>query len=163
VSGTSGAAPVWAAVMNHLHARERSIAPAAPTGLVRTATRFGSHLEAARSEWFLAGTEQGLIAVDASSAPERAARITEPAAGTIVALDPDIPPARQRLRLQAQGRDVHWRIDGKLLARGPQAHWLPWPGRHAVQLVDAKGVVLDEIRIEVRGAGVRTAAAPRPG
>jgi penicillin-binding protein 1C len=163
VSGTSGAAPVWAAVMNHLHARERSVAPPAPPGLVQTATRFGGQLEAARSEWYLAGTEQALVAADASATPDRAARITEPAPGTIVALDPDIPPARQRLRLQAQGRDLHWRIDGKPFARGPQAHWLPWPGRHAVQLVDAKGTVLDEVRIEVRGAGVRTGTARRPG
>ncbi|MGQ2978988.1 MAG: hypothetical protein ACT6Q9_04750, partial [Polaromonas sp.] len=44
-------------------------------------------------------------------------------------------------------------------AQGPAAQWLPWPGRHVVQLVDASGRVADEIRLEVRGAGVRQAEA----
>ena len=47
-----------------------------------------------------------------------------------------------------------WRMDGKPLGRGAQVAWLPWPGRHVVQLTDARGRVLDELRIEVRGAGV---------
>ena len=33
--------------------------------------------------------------------------------------------------------------------------WLPWPGRHQVELVNASGEVLDSIRLEVRGAGVK--------
>ena len=56
-----------------------------------------------------------------------------------------------------------WLMDGKRFARGPQAQWLPWPGRHVVRLVNAAGLALDEVRIEVRGAGVKTAAAARPG
>jgi len=31
---------------------------------------------------------------------------------------------------------------------------MPWPGRHVVQITDAQGKVLDEVRLEVRGAGV---------
>jgi penicillin-binding protein 1C len=45
-------------------------------------------------------------------------------------------------------------MDGKPLDRGAQVAWLPWPGHHVVQLTDARGRVLDELRIEVRGAGV---------
>jgi penicillin-binding protein 1C len=45
-------------------------------------------------------------------------------------------------------------MDGKVFAKGASAQWLPWPGRHVVQIVDAKGQVQDEIRLEVRGAGV---------
>jgi penicillin-binding protein 1C len=48
-------------------------------------------------------------------------------------------------------------MDGKPLGRGGQIAWLPWPGRHRVQLVDAGGQVVHEIGIEVRGAGVRDA------
>ena len=81
-------------------------------------------------------------------------RIMAPTSGTIIALDPDIPPLRQRLTLVAEGRDTHWLMDGKPLARGPQAQWLPWPGRHLIQLADTRGTVLDEVRIEVRGAAV---------
>lgn len=86
-----------------------------------------------------------------------AARITAPAPGTIIALDPDIPPARQRLQFTATGSGLLWRMDGKPLGRGARVAWLPWPGRHVVQITDATGRVLDEIRIEVRGAGVAAA------
>jgi len=39
---------------------------------------------------------------------------------------------------------------------GPSCRWQPWPRRHRVTLVDAGDQTLDEIRLEVRGAGVRT-------
>ena len=89
------------------------------------------------------------------------ARITAPTSGTIIALDPDIPPKNQRLSLLAQGHNLRWRMDGKVFAKGPSAQWLPWPGKHVVQITDARGRVLDEVRIEVRGAGVRSAQAAR--
>ncbi|MEO8857138.1 MAG: penicillin-binding transpeptidase domain-containing protein, partial [Burkholderiaceae bacterium] len=181
VSGISGAAPVWAAVMQFLHRTEPSRAPVPPPGLVRAKVEFsaatgrGLPVEAARNEWFLQGTEQARIVLDtdadpdANRAPNRmagdgasraaagvAARIVAPAHGTIIALDPDIPPLRQRVQFVAQGRDLHWMLDGKFLARGAQVPWFPWPGRHSVQLADARGKVLDEVRIEVRGAAALT-------
>ncbi len=176
VSGTSGAAPVWAALMNHLHATEPSRAPAPPPGVTQSRVAFGDQIEAPRSEWFVQGTEQPLFAIDSraesaypASATDlkglknsvlpgvRAPRITAPASGTIIALDPDIAPRHQRLHLSAEGQGLRWRMDGREFARGTQAQWLPWPGRHVVQLVDASGRVADEIRLEVRGAGVRDA------
>ena len=185
VSGTSGAAPVWAAVMGFLHAREPSRAPRVPAGLVQAAVRFGAvasegaaapqPLEAARQEWFAAGTEQAIFAIDSGAASAYgisargqndskaiAARITSPASGTVIALDPDIPPARQRLQFTATRDAVQWRLDGKPLGRGARVPWLPWPGRHVVQITDARGTVLDEVRLEVRGAGV-VAAPTRAG
>ncbi|MDM0090355.1 MULTISPECIES: penicillin-binding protein 1C [unclassified Variovorax] len=155
VSGTSGAAPVWAEVMGFLHAREPSRAPTPPAGLVQLPVRFGEAIEAPREEWFIAGTEQPLFARDTPAAdPEAGARITAPADGSIIALDPDIPPTRQRVRFEAQGNGLQWRIDGKPFARGNRALWLPWPGRHVIELTDARGRVLDQVRLEVRGAGV---------
>lgn len=85
-----------------------------------------------------------------------------PGQGTIIALDPDIPPARQRLQFTATRDAVQWRLDGKPLGRGARVPWLPWPGRHVVQITDAQGQVLDEVRLEVRGAGV-VAAPTRAG
>jgi penicillin-binding protein 1C len=130
---------------------------------VRQAVRFGDRLEAQRSEWFLPGTQQEWMALDAAATGPQAAgagapagRITAPANGTIVALDPDIPPQRQRLALRAEGGGgLRWRVDGRELARGAEAGWLPWPGRHVLQLVNGAGRVVDEVRVEVRGAGVR--------
>ncbi|WP_369799032.1 penicillin-binding protein 1C [Caenimonas sp. SL110] len=155
VSGTSGAAPIWASVMAFLHAREPSRAPSPPAGLTRAWVQFADRLEASRDEWFIDGTQQAIFAMAPAQQRNIAARITAPANGTIVALDPDIPPNRQRLQFSAAGDKLRWLIDGKEVARGRQAQWLPWPGRHKVQIAGERGEVLDEIRIEVRGAGVR--------
>ncbi|MES2530670.1 MAG: penicillin-binding protein 1C [Pseudomonadota bacterium] len=162
VSGTSGAAPVWSEVMNFLHRNEASRPPTPPGGVVQAAVRFGGELEAARSEWFIAGTEQPLFAPESASVADGApGRILSPANGTILALDPDIPPNRQRVRFEAEGAQVQWRIDGKPFARGKVAQWLPWPGRHVVELADLQGRVLDQVRLEVRGAGVVAKPGPR--
>jgi penicillin-binding protein 1C len=183
VSGSSGAAPVWSALMRHLHQHESSRPPAPPASVVQTRVSFasaGGPLEAARSEWFIRGTEQTLFAIDSGAAharPTRAGgqnglksamhaqqappRITAPASGTILALDPDIPPTRQRVSFSAEGRGLRWLLDGREFARGNSVQWLPWPGRHVVQLVDAGGQVADEIRLEVRGAGVRGDASSK--
>jgi penicillin-binding protein 1C len=190
VSGTTGAAPVWAAVMQFLHRYEASKAPSAPAKLVHAQALFSQNgstdLEAERQEWFLAGTEQSQFAInkiaaqavnttaiainkgknglnDAKSSQNdensaSSARITSPTSGTIIALDPDIPPNRQRVSFQAEGQNVAWLLNGKPFAKGNTAQWLPWPGRHVLQLVDAKGIKLDEIKLEVRGVGVRIAA-----
>ena len=177
VSGTTGAAPVWAEVMNHLHHGLPSREPDPPDGLVRMRIAFGSSSdgvpihEAPRSEWFLPGTGQTLFAAHSAAqepgktngkvatggpapAPGRP-RITAPASGTIIALDPDIPAHHQRLSFRAEGAQLRWQMDGKFLAHGRQVEWLPWPGRHVVRLTDSRGTVLDEIQLEVRGAGVR--------
>jgi penicillin-binding protein 1C len=180
VSGTSGAAPVWAALMRALHARTPSPAPRPPAGMAHTAVRFGEQIEAARQEWFLPGTAQPLFAIDSEAASAHLAsatgpfdlqngvpaRIAAPQDGTILALDPDIPPARQRLTLLADAGGappgaLRWWIDTREIGRGTRAQWLPWPGRHLVQLRDAQGRVHDERRIEVRGAAAKPGAAPR--
>ena len=177
VSGTSGAAPIWAAMMNHLHRTEPSRAPTPPPGLVQSRVAFDG-LEAARNEWFVKGTEQAQFAINTGAAHTRidwaagqkdtlksafeaeiSPKITSPASGSIIALDPDIPPNRQRVSFKAEGHNLRWQIDGKPYARGSQAQWLPWPGRHVVQLVGSNGHVLDEVKIEVRGAGVKAAQA----
>ncbi|MEO7938690.1 MAG: penicillin-binding transpeptidase domain-containing protein [Burkholderiaceae bacterium] len=173
VSGISGAAPVWAAVMQQLHRNQSSRAPVPPAGVVRVPVRFGDGedppVEAQRQEWFIQGTQQTLFAVHA--APQggttgqaaRAARIILPTEGTIIALDPDIPPAHQRLRLQTHAAGMRWLIDGRPVGKGPSASWLPWPGHHAVTLVDAQGQVRDSVRFEVRGASVKVSRAVGDG
>ena len=179
VSGTSGAAPIWTDVMNHLHQTLPSHAPKPPPGVVQAMVRFSmpqgstEPAEAARQEWFLKGTEQSSFAINSEApradstrartqkvlktATQTMPRITNPTTGTIIALDPDIPPRHQRVRFTAQGEQLRWVMDGKVFAKGPVAPWLPWPGRHVVQLTNERGEVLDEVRLEVRGAGVKPA------
>jgi penicillin-binding protein 1C len=78
VSGSSGAAPVWAALMRHLHRHEASRAPAPPAGVLHSRVSFANPgstpLEAARSEWFIRGTEQALFAIDSGAAGPRPGR-----------------------------------------------------------------------------------------
>jgi penicillin-binding protein 1C len=162
VSGTTGAAPIWAAVMSHLHSSQSSRPPRPPAGVVQVAVQFdkpgATPVEAARQEWFLAGTQQHSFAMHSIAAYAQysgaGGRITSPTTGTIIALDPDIPSKSQRVTFLADGTNLRWLMDGKVFAKGPTAQWLPWPGRHVVRIVDANGKVLDEVRIEVRGAGV---------
>ncbi len=175
VSGISGAAPVWAAVMNYLHRDRASQAPPPPVGVLRLSVRFDDDagsapaIEARRREWFIRGTQQAVFAVsapvgaDGGAESGKTARITAPTDGSIIALDPDIPPRHQRLRLQAEGAGLHWMVDGRQVASGSSASWLPWPGRHRLQWVDAQGQVRDEVRIEVRGAGVKLSHAAGDG
>jgi penicillin-binding protein 1C len=155
VSGISGAAPVWQEVMQYLHAGAAASQPAPPPGVLAQAIRYQGGVEAARTEYFLAGTAQSLIV---TAQPDRIRpAIRYPTPGLLVALDPDIPPARQRMRLAAQGVDrAYWRLDGKPLP-GADNDWQPWPGRHTLALLDAHGAVLDEVRFEVRGAVARVA------
>ena len=162
VSGVSGAAPVWAALVNFLHRRSFSHAPSAPSGLVHTNIEYQDAIEPARKDWFLAGTEMTKIALSANalgtSARNGAARIVTPTDGTIFALDPDIPAARQRVWFDAaQGVPAGsvWRLDGKTAGQSARMAWLPWPGRHVLELVDRNGTVVDTVKFEVRGAFAR--------
>jgi penicillin-binding protein 1C len=173
VSGVSGAAPVWASVMSFLHAQQRSDPPKPPAGLNATQVALtspsGTPIEAARREWFIAGSEVNTInsiALHADSMPASGSKslknslpkITSPAQGTIIALDPDIPPQSQRLQLRAEGGSARWLLNGQSLGASKDIAWLPMPGRHTLQLSDAQGKVLDEVKFEVRGASFKTAS-----
>ena len=152
VSGVSGAAPVWRDLMLHLHRRVKGDEPAQPTGVVVQALRFEPAIEPARSEIFLAGSEQAVVRLAATRHVQ--ARITAPVPGSVIALDPDIPVRNQRLLLGAQAAaQARFELDGKSLGSAAQGlTWLPWPGRHTLKLVGAQGEVLDEASFEVRGA-----------
>ena len=171
VSGGTGAAPIWAGLMRWLHTQapnathnaSASLAPRPPPGLVAQAVAFSPRLEPPRREWFLAGTEQALLRLNetentAQDQPTKP-RILSPTHGTIVALDPDIPPRHQQLALRSEAANLRWRIGGKVVARGASGQWSPWPGVHHIELLDARGAVVDSVRVEVRGAGLRNTAA----
>jgi penicillin-binding protein 1C len=155
VSGVAGAAPIWRDVMLHLHRHAPAASPVRPADLQARDIRFESAIEPPRTELFLAGTGQSVIRL---AVTHIAARITTPANGAIIALDPDIPPRNQRVPLVASGAGgARWELDGKLLGNvGSVSGWFPQPGRHVLGLKGARGEVLDEARFEVRGAVVRS-------
>ncbi len=139
VSGVSGAAPIWQEVMEALHRDLPSPPPAPPPGLERVG-----------DEWFVAGTAPGS---GAPAAPTTAPRILAPTDGTIIALDPEIGAARQRLALEAaDARDLRWQVDGQDLGDAERmVLWPPTRGRHRVALVDATGTVAATAGLDVRG------------
>jgi len=166
VSGVTGAAPIWAAIVGCLHRRLPSTPPAPPPGVMHTRVTFENDVEPARDEWFLQGTQTPVAALAANaSAPARrvstrgAAHIGAPTDGTIFALDPDIPASRQRISFErSSGTSTRstQRLDGKTLGLAQRLLWLPWPGRHLLELVNADGSIADSVRFEVRGAVART-------
>ena len=134
-----------------------SLPPSPPNGLVHQRIRFEPEREPAREEWFIPGTEQSVIRQANATA---LARITYPAEGTILALDPDIPPGRQRVEFRLSGAAGHgwkWELDGRPLnAASATIRWLPQPGRHRLRLVDAHGSPIDEVSFDVRSLKSRS-------
>lgn len=150
VSGITGAAPVWIEIMNQLHRRESSRKPAPPPGLVRRLVEIPS-ISQSRQEWFFKGTETPLIQ---HAADRVVPRIAYPPAGTVVALDPDIPFESQRLFFEAEpkGRSVEWVLDGQSLGTSAALiSWEPSKGKHVLKLLDPFGKELDSVNFEVRG------------
>jgi penicillin-binding protein 1C len=135
VSGTTGAAPVWRELVAALHEGRPSRAPRADPALApRVAALRGG-------------------AATAVSAGRWASGIRHPRDGHRFAIDPDVPPARQRIVFEGEAGD--WWLDGRRLGRGERLAWAPWPGRHRLELRDPAGRVIDRAAFEVRGATLR--------
>lgn len=144
VSGVSGAAPAWAALMTALHETQPSRQPPPPRGLARHA--IAPPGGAPQSEWFLRDTQPRAAAWRPATPP---AQIATPTDGALFALDPDIPTTRQQLRFAARHAppDARWWLDDQPL-EAPT-----WPltrGRHELLLRNAAGQELDRVRFEVR-------------
>ena len=163
VSGISGAAPVWQALVKYLHEGRPSRPPPAPAGaggVMRETVRFDAQREPVRDEWFIEGTESAeQLALLRASAPAITADpvrfgITSLRDGSIFAIDPDMPLAAQRVAFE--GEPGTWVLDGKRLGAVPRWWWAPWPGRHQLTLPGRNGEVLQTVRVEVRGAGLKS-------
>ena len=159
VSGTAGAAPVWRELMDWLQrgdpatgsGHSASAAPSPPPGVRQRQIRFEPPLEPPRQEWFLAGTEVDTVR---QASGQALARIAYPGQGAVIALDPDIPPARQRVALQLSGtagKGWRWRMDQDAANDAARPYlWLPAPGHHRLRLVDSAGRLLDQVEFDVR-------------
>ena len=163
VSGISGAAPVWQVLASYLHRGTVSKPPKMPDGVVASQVAFDTRREPERADYFLAGTERAVQRATAEVAGAQRFCIASPRDGSIFAIDPDIPPAAQRITFE--GERGLWVLDGKPLGTAEEWRWAPWPGRHSLSLVGSSGEALQSVSFEVRGAGVknagRTAAASR--
>jgi penicillin-binding protein 1C len=124
VSGISGAAPVWNAVMLALHGSPPS---------AQIAAKFES-------------TSEPL--------PERTiSRIRYPVDQTLIGYDPDMPRSVQQLPIEIEnpqsGDQVF--LNSKIL--GTASKRLDWPislGRYVVELKTARGDMIDRVQFDVR-------------
>ncbi len=82
------------------------------------------------------------------------ASIQYPTDGTLIALDPDIPPHYQRLPLLLTAPAKpgwQWQMDNQSLGQAvSNVFWLPQPGHHRLSLVDEKGKENDMVEFEVK-------------
>jgi penicillin-binding protein 1C len=150
VSGVTGAAPVWRELMSALHQNVPSPAPTPPRGVVAAATNFAPAVEPPRREWFLARQRES-EGVTVTRAPELA-RIVTPANGMVIAVDPDIPPSRQKLPITLQGATAQMRLklNGEPLATANAVTmWTPRAGSHRLELENA-GRLVDRVVFTVR-------------
>ena len=151
VSGASGAAPVWRDIMLALNAEQRGSAPPRPAGVEAKAISFAGAIEQPRTEYFLTGTGQARIAF---APPEsRRPRIINPVSGSVYAIDPDIPPDRQRLSIDVSGAaTAHrlWLDKTDLGAADSSPAIIAAPGVHRLRLTDVGGHVVDQVLFTIR-------------
>lgn len=129
VSGVTGAAPIWNAVMNLLQERDsQGIRPA---------------YEAMENSPVRPITESSSIS-----------KILVPGNRTIYAIDPDIPEGRQKLHFSASAflTGSAWILDGKKIpeAQNKDVFWKPERGFHILSLQDRNGKIIDSVVFEVR-------------
>lgn len=150
VSGVAGAAPIWADLMHVLHAEVRSEPPAHVAGLVSEAIAYEPAVEPPRREWFIAGTEQATIRIREQAAVS--SRIVYPTPGLIVAIDPDIPAAYQKLPIELSLPEQAGRLqlNGDPLTLAARQYWSPQRGRHRLELLGTAGEVAHAVTFEVR-------------
>jgi penicillin-binding protein 1C len=168
VSGVTGAAPVWRQLMSALHANTPSMAPPVPAGVSVAQARFTPAVEASRREFYLSAKDElptGAAAVSlagvggvvnniaAISAKGEIAHISSPANGMVIALDPDIPPAFQRVPLTANGvsEGMVFKLNGAVVGQANgDVLWSPKAGSHLLALEDSAGHTLDRAHFIVR-------------
>ena len=147
LSGVSGAAPLWRAVMLAVQRRLPSELPPWPPGMRRQVVRRA----AAEGCGVTAEEIFAPLPPPGSGLSGRRLELLVPFNGGIYARDPDIPADRQHLACRVQlppawrGRPrarVMWRLDGRLLAetpsgRGPELPLIP--GRHVLEVTARAG------------------------
>ena len=151
VSGVTGAAPIWTEMMDFLHRDVSSIKREALSGLVRKKIEFSQEVAASREEWFIRGTEP-------NSQNQRTGqfnpRILYPPSGTVIAVDPDIPPDLQKVFFvsQTDENNLQWVLNGTPMEKvGKKIPWTPKEGKYSLAIADKDEKVLDYVYFEVRG------------
>ena len=160
VSGVTAAAPIWAEIMAWLHRTTPSQPIEPPAGALEQQVSFADHVGPGRHQWFIQGTELQPLAGRLAGG---LAQIRTPVSGEVIALDPDIPPAHQRLVFAGDGTSTgqRWLLNGREI--GPAMGlllWVPVPGQHTLSLIDHQRPALDTVSFEVRPGLTRVDSPP---
>jgi penicillin-binding protein 1C len=151
VSGVSGAAPVWHEVMNYLHQGRAYSKIPAPKNVIRKEIASSDNAGKTQEEWFIRGTEPTSSVQMVKQYNEK---IVYPPSGTVIALDPDIPPDLQKVFFISQtgGKELCWRLnDAPIGEPGKTVAWSPKSGKYNLALTDKQGKIIDSVNFEVRG------------
>jgi penicillin-binding protein 1C len=151
VSGVTGAAPIWIEVMNFLHRNECNTRRKVFPNLIQREIEFPQGTVSSRKEWFIRGTEP-------NSKDQRTGQLNEriiyPPTGTVIALDPDVPPELQKVFFISQTDEsvFQWVLNGQPLSAGGKViPWTPKTGKYLLAIAEKGGKILDYIDFEVRG------------
>ena len=154
VSGTSGAAPLWAEIMDKLTDKHLSRPPQVPKGVIKASVKLAD--KSVVSDWFIAGTEP--YNRETKDVVEGRPKITYPVEGSIFALDPDIPEEYERIPFEATSfsKKASWVLDGHPLAETQNGFgWKPKIGSHTLALIDGDSSPVDQIKFYVKSGGSR--------
>lgn len=129
VMGVTGAAPIWKKIMEKLQSNYSGASELVDT--------------------------PKLVNHSSKIAPEEypQVRILYPQDGMILALDPSIPSAHQKMPLLIQAnkqKNLRWKIDGKKMVSADSAYlWMPTEGRHTFELYQS-GELKQSVRVLVK-------------
>lgn len=151
VSGITGAAPVWNSIISYLEGDSvGNASPIAPDGVHQQRVTFEGFQQPSYDEWFIEGTEQHQVSYQADTTP----MIVYPVNGTIIALDPDMPVAVQKVYFRAHqgGETLHFWLNKQDLGLADDNYaWQPRIGRYHLRLKSVSGQTRHEVFFEVRG------------
>jgi len=145
VSGVSGAAPAWVEIIKWLNSVNPSSPPVKPDDVSEAIANATSGSK--QREYFLTGTETASVP---SVKKAGAVKIVYPLDGEVMAIDPDIPFNNQKVFFRSNGDSpkLTWILNGKTIASGKMAPWIPLRGQHELKLTDGKNE--DAIRFVVK-------------
>jgi penicillin-binding protein 1C len=147
VSGITGAAPIWAEIMEYLHKDTPVSSYIAPSGIKEVIHSIEGGSEV--TEYYIYGTEP--IALPKPS-QKIINRIQSPITDAVIALDPDIPLDRQKVFFEPKffSKELSWNLNGEILGSAKEIYfWIPIRGDHTLELF-YQDILLDKIHFKVK-------------
>jgi penicillin-binding protein 1C len=138
--------------MNYLHRHKSDHQVIIPKNVVKSEVSSSGNIGKRQEEWFIRGTE---TVADVLIVKQYSEKIVYPPSGTIIALDPDIPPDLQKVFFipRTEARQLRWKLNDLAIGEtGKSMAWSPKRGKYNLALTDLQGRIIDSVNFEVRGA-----------